>query len=478
MATFPTLPLSNIVPVSVVVSPIAPAGPAFNQGLVVGPSTVIPSVGPNSRVQLYTSLSQMITAGFTTNEPEYLAAELYFGQTPTPTFLNVGRQDTTALQTVAVGASGGTGYVIGDILTVVQSGASFGLVKVTTIGGSGAVTGIATIQGSQGTGYAVASNLATTGGTGTGAEVTITVVGETPLQSVIACRQVNPQWYICEFVGTATDSDTQAIAAFAESASPVMQFFHTTGEAAVLNNTTPNIAATLQALGYRRTQLAYSTTQSGAFPNNVHAVAAVMGYAMGANNGGPGSYFTLNNKTLAGVAAEPLSQTQVNNIMGTVSRSAAGLNCNLYLNYANGSYLFYQPGIQVGGTWFDEVLFLDMLVSAIQVNVVNLFATERSVPITDSGVLLVRSVINQALAQSQAIGFIAPSGVWTGQTIGTGPAQIVAGDPFPNGYSMYNAPVSTLSQAQKSNRQLPPITIALIAAQSANSLSVSIVVQQ
>src|ERR1700687_2596165 len=64
----------------------------------------------------------------------------------------------------------GTGYKVNDILTVVQSGASGGTLKVTSVG-SGGITGLS-IQAS-GTGYSMANGLATTGGTGTGATVSI-----------------------------------------------------------------------------------------------------------------------------------------------------------------------------------------------------------------------------------------------------------------------------------------------------------------
>ena len=324
----------------------------------------------------------------------------------------------------------------------------------------------------------MANGLTTTGGTGTGAEVNITAVGETPVQSITACRIVQPAWYIVQFVGTAMDTQIAAVAAYIEAATPVSQYFFTSGEAAILNNTTPNILATLQALGYRRTFGEYATTQSGAFPNNVYASAGVMGYAMGANTGLPGSYFSLNNKTIVGVAAEPLSQTQVNNIMGTVTRSQAGLNGNIVLNYNNGAYIVLQPGINIGGTWFDQVLQIDMLASDAQISAMTELVDLPSVPQTDAGVALMKNALTAACARSQSRGFIAPSGVWQGPNIGTGGGAILNGAPLANGYALYAAPVATLSQAALQNRQLPPITIALIMAGSANSLGISINVQQ
>jgi len=87
-----------------------------------------------------------------------------------------------AIQTVALasGVSGvaidsssqGVGYVAGDVLTIVQSGAGGATVTVTSVNPLGGVAGIALLT--PGEGYTVANGLATTGGTGAGAQVNIT----------------------------------------------------------------------------------------------------------------------------------------------------------------------------------------------------------------------------------------------------------------------------------------------------------------
>lgn len=73
----------------------------------------------------------------------------------------------------ATPTAAGTGYVVGDILTI--SGGTLGTVKVTAVGGGGAVTTVALYEPGTG-GYSVASGTATTGGTGTGCTVNITAV--------------------------------------------------------------------------------------------------------------------------------------------------------------------------------------------------------------------------------------------------------------------------------------------------------------
>lgn len=66
----------------------------------------------------------------------------------------------------------GSGYVVGDYLTVVQSGASGGTLRVATVNGSGGITSVKVVNIGQG--YSTASGLTVTGGSGSGATVNVT----------------------------------------------------------------------------------------------------------------------------------------------------------------------------------------------------------------------------------------------------------------------------------------------------------------
>lgn len=81
--------------------------------------------------------------------------------------------DLGAIFTVnSVPDNGGSSYAIGNILTLVQSGASGGTVKVETVDGSGTILTLSLVT--QGSGYFASHNVAVTGGAGTGALVNIT----------------------------------------------------------------------------------------------------------------------------------------------------------------------------------------------------------------------------------------------------------------------------------------------------------------
>ena len=458
----PSLPLQDIVDVTVLISPQAPSQPTFNQGLIVGSSGVIPSSGANSRIRLYSTLGQMLADGFTTTMPEYIAASLYFSQSPAARFLWVGCQDPAGINGINVhSGNAGTGYVVGDLVTIVKAGASGGTVRVSTIGGSGAVTGITLVTA--GTGYADASSLTTTGGTGTGLEVDISSIGESALLAVIACRAAQPAWYMF-MVTDAVDADHLALAAWAQTALPVAVYFYSTADAAVLAASSGNIASQMVALNYDRVFAMYNTTQSGLFPNNVYAAAAAMGVACGLNTGLNNSYYTMKFKQLVGVAIEPLSQSQVTTV--------EGINVNLYLNYQN-AFNILEQGVVPSGQFFDEIINLDMLVSAIQFNVFNLLVDSPSIPQTDSGETQLIQAVNQAAETSRLIGFIA-GGVWTGVQI----LRLTEGAAIPRGYLAQAAPYSTQAPSDRAARKAMPIYLAIIEAGAVHSITIGIYVQR
>jgi hypothetical protein len=462
MSSPATLPLSNIVNVTVLISPQAPAQPQFNQGLIVGNSGVIPSSGANSRIRQYTGLAGMLTDGFTTSSPEYLAASLYFSQQPSPQFLWVGCQDPAGLNVVIPhSGNAGTGYQVGDVITPTQGSSSGGTLKVTTIGGGGAVTGLTLVT--SGTGYSVATALATTGGHGTGLEVDISSIGEPALQAVIACRAKSYAWYGF-MVTDAADADHLALALWAQTASPYVVYFYNTADAAVLNNTGGNIAAVMQADNYNRAIGIYSTTQSGLFPNNTYASAAMLGTAMGLTTELANSYFTMKFKVLTGVGTEPLTQTQIT--------SLEGLNINLYLDYAN-AYTIFEQGVMANGQFFDEISNIDILVSNIQYGIMNLLTESPSVPQTDPGEAQLIHAVNQACETSRQVGFIA-GGVWQGVQI----VNLQPGTTLPKGYLAQAYPYSTQSASDRAARKAMPIYLAIIESGAVHFVQVQIFVQR
>jgi hypothetical protein len=463
------LSLNQVVDVIVTVGPQAAAYANFQQFLIVGNS---PRIANATRLAAFTSLAQMLAApySFATTDPEYLAASLYvsainqaFGSGAAYT-LWIGLQDTTAVKTAAI-VGAGTLYAQGDLLTL--AGGTGCVYVVSSVNGStGAITGVT--QVSAGTGYTVTTPVATSTNSvhGAGATFNVTVLGETPLQAVTACRGASNSWYGCMCVSTGiADGDHEAIAGYLNGASPASFYAYTTAEAAVLNNTGGNLGATLMGSQYNRTIGQYSSTQGGLNTGYPYAIAAIMAYAMGANTGLANSAYTLKFKQEPGVLVEPVTPTQQGNVEGN--------NVNLYVNY-NNQFNWFEQGVMANGQYFDEIVNLDMLGNRIQINVANLLQSLPKIPDDDDGVTLLMNAVRQACDQMRTVGFIAPSGVWNGPNL----LNLSNGDAMPKGYVVQAQSVTTLSSAQRSARQAPPIYVNLIEAGAVHFVTVQVNVQR
>jgi hypothetical protein len=537
-----TFPLSLICSVSVSEAATAVSGPTFNLGLILGSSTVIPSYGTDSRVITYSSTTAMLSAGFATTDPEYIAAQIVFDQAIPPSNVAVGRLDETAIATLAIdgrtvtdgimsstvepteitsatadftsadvglairvvgaGVSGadlvttiasitsesiavlstacstsvtaaqtsigavGSGYAVNDTFSITQSGASYGVGKVLTIGTGGVPKTISLKTG--GTSYSVANGLSTvaTTGVGTGLEVNITALGETPLLAITACRATNSLWY--DFVyPEGTSADHLALAEWAAQTDQNSYYVYADEQAADITTAATDIFTLISAQSLGRNFGVYTTTQSSAYPNNPYAAAAVLGQMMGRNTGESGSAFSLFYKTLAGVAYEPIDDVALANL--TTKKG------NAYISIANSFYSLW-PGVGGDGKAPDEQLFLDYLVSNIQYSIGNVFTAHKKIPQTDTGQQFLVTAAKSECVNMQDIGFIAPSGVWTGDAIPI--LGLSTGDSLPLGYKAGSALFSTQSTADHAAFKMMPIYIAFIEAGSGRSVSVTITVQR
>jgi hypothetical protein len=258
-------------------------------------------------------------------------------------------------------------------------------------------------------------------------------------------------------------ADHEAIAAYAESVTPLTFYYGTTADAAVLNGSSGNLALVLKGDAYQHTAIIYSTTQSGAAPNNAYACAAIMGVEMALNDGLPNSYFTMWGKVLAGVLPEPLTQAQINIINGN--------NCNVYVGYVN-QYTLLQPGVTPSGIYIDQALFRSILQVNLQYNVMNLLVSTPSVPQTDPGEQQLIHVCNQACQQMVNIGYLAP-GTYEGiQSV----LSLDPGDPLPAGFLCQAYPFSTQSAANKAARQAMPIYIVINESGAVQSVTIGVIV--
>lgn len=137
-----SLPVSRLVSVSINLSPLAAATRSFGILMIAGDSDVINGV---ERYRSYESIDE-VAADFGTSAPEYLGAELYFGQSPQPAECMIARWLRTA----------SSGINEGGILNKSQQAIS-GWTPVTSGGFSIAIDG--TVQNLTGLNFSGVTNL-------------------------------------------------------------------------------------------------------------------------------------------------------------------------------------------------------------------------------------------------------------------------------------------------------------------------------
>jgi hypothetical protein len=496
------LPVSRLVNVGLVITPQAIQAPALNTGLVLGTSTVIDTV---TRMREYATLNA-VAVDFGTNSQEFLAAVPWFGQSPQPTSLNIGRWcNTAAAGQLVCGPLPASSLLIGT-WTAINNGA-FGLAvdggpssqvtglnfsNVVTIQGVAAIiqTAVRLLGGSYAavtvtfnsvsanftftsgtTGASSSVNFLTAGGTGTdisallaglaidGAFVAPGVAAESALAAVVLFdNKFAGQWYNL-FIPSSVDSDDIAIAPFIDGGNNPHFYWINTQEPAVLAaGDTTHIGFLLQQLESQHTAWQYSST-------SLYAVWSMAARIATTNYAGNNTCISLMYKTEPGIAPESLTDTQANAI--------DGYNGNVFVSYQFGSSTaIIEQGICPSGQFIDTIIGSDALRLQVQANIFNLLAgTPTKIPQTDAGVALLENGCDSAGAQFVLNGFLAP-GVWTGNSFG----QLTEGQWLDKGYYTFAQPIAQQTEAQRTARISPPIQMAAKCAGAIDTVAVTIFV--
>lgn len=477
------LATSDVIQVDVFLQPTAVPLRNFGAFLIIGPT--IKTIDTTERLRLYTTLSG-VTNDFGTTTPEYLAANLFFSQNPTPSILFIGRwaQSATAASIhggVPLAASqvvsGWTGVTTGSMAITIDgsvktlSGLNFGAqtnmngvagVIQTALGGSitcvwnanynrfeiySGTTGVsstityATPTGS-GVDISTKSGLSLAGGASAPVNG---IIAETPVAALTSLALYG-SWYGCMFAPTATgditDAQYVACSALIQGLAPKRIISITTMEAAALDPTqSSDIGSQVKALSYSRTFTQYSSSSAYA---GASAFARGFTVNFSANN----STITLKFKTEPGVAAESLNESQ--------AVALKGKNINAFVNYANGAAII-QEGVMADGTFFDTIHGTDWLQNLVQTDIFNLFYTSPTkIPQTDPGMHMVAATVENSLIAGVNNGLIAP-GQWNAPGFG----QISLGQMLPKGYYVFTPPMATQNQSDRAARKAVPIQAAI-----------------
>lgn len=482
------LSVDRVVKVAVNLQPLAAGRRNFGVLCIAGDSAVIDGL---ERLRSYTSI-EGVAEDFGTTDPEYLAALLYFSQSPKPSILYIARwvrEDSagmlyggTATTTVASWAAITDGSMKIDVDGVEVSLTGLDFHSVTNMNGVASV--INTALGSDGdcawdgTKFIISSGTAgadssvgyaTSGASGTDISTTAGLTAalaydpvpgydaETPIQCAETLADVSGEWYGLMFAASTMPTDDQsiAVAGFIEAASKARVFGYTVTDARAKSATyTTDLFTRIKALSYDRSIGQFSTSSP-------YAVASLLGRAFTVNFNANRSTITLKFKTEPGIVAETITETE--------ATALAGKNANVFVNYDNDTAIV-QEGKVASGAYFDEVHGLDWLQNAIQTECFNLlYQSKTKIPQTESGVGQIVSTIAKVCREAINNGLIAP-GVWNADGFG----QLSQGDYLPQGFYIYSQPIVDQAQSEREARKAPPIQVAAKLAGAVHFVDVAI----
>lgn len=451
------LPITNIININVSSAPTGlGAFNVNNLALITSDAFLVNSTGDLYRS--YVSLAQVGTDFGTTTETYKQAAAVFSQQ---PSILAGGGNliifpafSASSISTVSVSA-GGTGYKVGDILTIVQTGASLGTVTVGTVNGSGTISAVNVTTG--GIGYSATVSLATTGGAGTGATISILSVSAETLAQAIA-RTQGLIFYV-GIISTAYGANTTfpALAAAVQGYTNKILFLPSNNIADIQGAFTTIQSST----DYNTRCLFYSDATA---LNGRLFAAAYASRLLSVNESGSNTALTMNLQQLETIAAD-------NGITQNLVNLCAVAGVDIYPTTAG------YAGVYSNGAnkYADEVWNLIAFVASLEVAGFNALATVGTkIPQTEPGVSILKNAYKQVCQEFVGNGYIAP-GAWTSAEVIGVQADLIS-NILQYGYYMFSQPINQQSVADRAARKSPLISIAIKEAGAIHSSIVNVYV--
>jgi hypothetical protein len=376
--------IDQIVSVSIQASAQTPQIPNF--GI---PAVLCYHTHNSDYIRTYSSLSGMVSDGFTTTEPAYLLAQSMLSQNPTIKQFKIIRGSTAVQQTMtfkvtdtANGDTVGFSLTRADGTTVAVTHLNAGSQTATAIATALAATAVtgATLTSSTDT---VTVTVTASGAVwfvsgiagGTFTDTTVTTNPATDLNNALG---VDSTWY--GISGEHFDAtNIQAIAVWAEANKRL--HYYTTVDT---NNTTgaTGIGHTLNLAAYTYSFGVFSGTPGQ------YAGAAAMANEFVRD---PGTY-TMAFKTLSAVSVDNLTDTQVTNLKNN--------KLNYYMSVAGVNIL--REGVCASGLYVDLRRGIDALTAQIQINEYSMLVSVPKVSFDPAGIAMVGAELRSALGQFTA----------------------------------------------------------------------------
>jgi len=379
------------------------------------------------RAKEYTSLADILSAGFATTSAVYKAATLYFGQAVAPSKIVVGRRLVPSV-TITPTVADTTVYSFkanGTLITFTSDGSATAAEIVTGLKAALTAANIPT-AGASGI-VATGSNtliLTPSGDASSIANYTANLVAVNAASvedwvsaTIPAVRAIKDQWYMLS-IDTHVDATVLAVAAYIEGIKATSPKFYVFSSAAsdIKTSATTDIFSLVKALSYTHTAYIYSGMAAS------FAECGLVG-RFAPEQAGSNIW---EQKTIVGLTVDTLTPDEISYIHGK--------NGATYENV--GSVDVVIGGKCADGGWIDESIFVDWLKSRIQESVWALLVNTRKIGYTSAGAAAIEGSMRSVMAEGIQVGGLADD-----------PAPVVT---VPN--------VLNLSSAQRATRTLPDVT--------------------
>lgn len=462
------LPVSRLIDVTINMSPLAAQGANLNTALILGASAVIDT---NERMRSYGTIDA-VASDFGNTAPEYLAALLYFQQTPQPSQLYIGRwaktatsgslrgavlttaqKDITAWKAVANGSFKVTIDATVKTLSALDFSAVTNLNGVATVittalaGATCVWNGQQFVITSPTTGTTSKVSYATPTGSGTDISAMLGLtsgVASAPVDGIapeapdaavaLFLNRFSNKFLGLMFADTSlTNAQHVAIASLIEADQRHI-YGATSQEPQALDPTsTTDLLATFDAL-----KLKYSFAQYSS--SSPYAAASMFGRLLTTDFNANNSTITLMYKQEPGIVPESLTSSQADAIQAK--------NGNVFVEYSNDTAII-QYGVTPSGIFIDSVYNSIWFQNRVQTDVYNLlYQSPTKIPQTDAGNALIAATIEAACDAAVNNGYLAP-GVWNSGGFGA----LRQGDTLAKGYYVYAPPIALQSQADREARK-------------------------
>ena len=356
-----------------------------------------------NRVDIFTTVDEMIELGFSETDPIYLAVKAGFSQIPRPRLIKVGKINpsvakvsiktvsATGVYTVVVSHKDINGNVVNTPYTYTNSSGDAtailnGINALITADTNAKVTG------------AVASSVLTLTPKTAGENLKYSVVTETMTlttdtftetitEAMTAIKAEDNDFYGI-ILANREQANILAMASWVETQTKL--FLCSTSEAGAIDNSvTTDTAYKLKADNYFRTSYWYHAEASTEYIDS-----AVMARCFAINPGGENWAL----KSLASVSTDNLSETQFNALKVK--------NGNSFENVRN--ITVTQNGKVSAGEWIDVIRFRDWLQEEMATNVFTALKNSNKIAYTDAGIAIIEAQVKKALDDGVASGGIAP----------------------------------------------------------------------